>query len=69
MYRVMVVNSNMDDPGSVSRAIDREDLIPYDTNDYAWAPACKVREAALKLFPAVIIIWKGPDPWHKEIII
>ena len=59
MYRVMVVNSNMDDPGSVCRAIDRGDLIPYDSSDYAWGPACKVREQALKLFFAVIIIWRS----------
>lgn len=58
MYRVMVVNSNMDDPGSVSRAIDRGDLIPYDSADHTWRHACKVREAALKFFPAVIIIWR-----------
>ena len=59
MYRVMVVNSNMDDPGSVCGAIDRGDLIPYDSSDYAWGPACKVREQALKLFSAVIIIWRS----------
>lgn len=58
MYRVMVVNSNMDDPGSVCRAIDRGDLIRYDSNDYGWRAACKVREAALEFFPAVIIIWR-----------
>ena len=58
MYRVMVVNSNMDDPGAVCRAQDRGDLIPYDSADHTWDHARKVREAALEFFPAVIITWR-----------
>ena len=58
MYRVMVVNSNMDEPGAVYSAIDRGDLIPYDSADHTWDHARKVREAALEFFPAVIITWR-----------
>lgn len=59
MYRVMVVNTIWDDPESVCRAIERGDLIPYDSADHTWDHACKVREAALKFFRAVIIIWRS----------
>ena len=54
-YRVMVVNSNMDVAGVVCKKIAEGDLIPYDSAVHTWEHACKVREQALKFFPAVII--------------
>ena len=54
-YRVMVVNAHMDAPGNVCKKIAEGDLIPYDSAMHTWEHACKVREQALKFFPAVII--------------
>lgn len=55
MYRVMVVNSNMDIPGAVSCKVAERDLIPYDGLIHGWPEACKLRYEAMEFFPAVII--------------
>lgn len=55
MYRVMIVNSNMDYPGVVCKKISEGDLIPYDSTTHTWDHAVMVRNKALEFFPAVII--------------
>ena len=55
MYRVMVVISDCDYPGVICKKISEGDLIPYDSALHTWDHACKVREAAMEFFPAVII--------------
>ena len=55
MYRVMVVNSNMDYPGVVCKRISEGDLIPYDGNNLKWDDAVRIRKEAMEFFPAVII--------------
>ena len=54
-YRVMVVNHGTDNRGVILRKIYENDLIPYDDAVHTWATACKIREKAMELFPAVII--------------
>lgn len=55
MYRVMVVNSNMDMPGVVCKTISDGNLIPWDGRILGWPEACKARYEAMEFFPAVII--------------
>lgn len=55
MYRVMIVNSNMDYPGVVCKRISEGDLIPYDGNSLKWDDAVRIRKEAMEFFPAVII--------------
>ena len=55
MYRVMVVNSNMDVPGVVCKKISEGEIIPFDGSSHNWDDAVKIRNEAMKFFPAVII--------------
>ena len=55
MYRVMVVNSNMDVPGVACKKISEGEIIPYDGNSHNWDDAVKIRKEAMEFFPAVII--------------
>lgn len=55
MYRVMIVNSNMDTPGVVCKRISEGELIPYDGLIHGWPDACRLRYEAMEFFPAVII--------------
>ena len=55
MYRVMVVNSNMDVPRVVCKKISEGEIIPYDGSSHNWDDAVKIRKEAMEFFPAVII--------------
>ena len=55
MYRVMVVNSNMDVPGVICKKISEGEIIPYDGSSHNWDDAVKIRNEAMEFFPAVII--------------
>lgn len=55
MYRVMVVNSNMDVPGVVCKKISEGEIIPYDGSNHNWDDAVRLRKEAMEFFPAVII--------------